>query len=104
MKFNLGSNVDVQLKKFAERRTDIFGTGAQETTIGRKVSWIFHFISFLPTTLNHSRLVKKIDVPTIKFNGMVTLLQVTHLFLSLSRVHFFNSISSSGENFEESNG
>lgn len=34
----LGSHVELELKKFAERRTDIFGTGAQETIIGRKVS------------------------------------------------------------------
>jgi hypothetical protein len=34
---SLGSHVELELKKFAERRTDIFGTGAQETIIGRKV-------------------------------------------------------------------
>lgn len=34
----LGTHVELELKKFAERRTDIFGTGAQETLIGRKVN------------------------------------------------------------------
>lgn len=33
----------MELKKFAERRTDIFGTGAQETIIGRKVNKYFIF-------------------------------------------------------------
>lgn len=28
----------MELKKLAERRTDIFGIGAQETIIGRKVN------------------------------------------------------------------
>ena len=32
-----GSSIETELKKMAERRTDIFGTGAQETLIGRKV-------------------------------------------------------------------
>ncbi|CAF0930259.1 unnamed protein product [Adineta steineri] len=32
-----GSFVELELKKFAERRTDIFGMGVQETTIGRKI-------------------------------------------------------------------
>ncbi|UJR14059.1 hypothetical protein I4U23_001056 [Adineta vaga] len=32
-----GSFVELELKKFAERRTDIFGTGIQETIIGRKI-------------------------------------------------------------------
>ena len=36
--FYLGSYVELELKKFAERRTDIFGMGAQETVIGRKVN------------------------------------------------------------------
>ncbi|CAF3094846.1 unnamed protein product [Rotaria socialis] len=32
-----GSHVELELKKFAERRTDIFGMGSQETIIGRKI-------------------------------------------------------------------
>jgi len=45
-RYYLGSFVELELKKFAERRTDIFGTGAQETVIGRKVriGKIFFFI------------------------------------------------------------
>ncbi|CAF0939678.1 unnamed protein product [Adineta ricciae] len=35
--YEAGSFVELELKKFAERRTDIFGTGIQETTIGRKI-------------------------------------------------------------------
>jgi hypothetical protein len=35
--YRLGAHVEMALKKLAERRTDIFGTGAQETIIGRKV-------------------------------------------------------------------
>lgn len=33
-----GSSMDVMLKKLAERRTDIFGSGVAETQIGKKVS------------------------------------------------------------------
>jgi len=45
-KYYLGSHVEIELKKFAERRTDIFGMGAQETVIGRKVrSKYFFFFS-----------------------------------------------------------
>jgi hypothetical protein len=43
-KFHLGSYVELELKKFAERRTDIFGMGSQETTIGRKVRRIYYLI------------------------------------------------------------
>ena len=32
-----GAHVDQALKDLAKRRTDIFGTGAQEAVIGRKV-------------------------------------------------------------------
>lgn len=32
-----GTSVQMQLKKFAERRTDIFGDGDQETIIGKKI-------------------------------------------------------------------
>jgi splicing factor 3A subunit 1 len=32
-----GSSIDTTLKKLAERRTDIFGSGAEETQIGKKV-------------------------------------------------------------------
>jgi hypothetical protein len=42
----LGSHVELELKKFAERRTDIFGTGAQETVIGRKVGKKYLFFKF----------------------------------------------------------
>lgn len=37
-KYSLGLHVEMELKKLAERRTDIFGIGAQETIIGRKVN------------------------------------------------------------------
>ena len=33
-----GSDIDVSLKQLAERRTDIFGIGTEETQIGKKVS------------------------------------------------------------------
>lgn len=33
-----GSAIDDHLKHLAERRTDIFGSGAEETQIGKKVS------------------------------------------------------------------
>ena len=32
-----GSDIDVSLKMLAERRTDIFGIGTEETQIGKKV-------------------------------------------------------------------
>jgi splicing factor 3A subunit 1 len=32
-----GSDIDVSLKHLAERRTDIFGIGTEETQIGKKV-------------------------------------------------------------------
>jgi hypothetical protein len=34
---NLGFAVDESLKQFAERRSDIFGVGVEETPIGKKV-------------------------------------------------------------------
>ena len=36
-----GSDIDVSLKQLAERRTDIFGIGTEETQIGKKVSAFF---------------------------------------------------------------
>ena len=33
-----GSDIDASLKQLAERRTDIFGIGTEETQIGKKVS------------------------------------------------------------------
>lgn len=36
--FNEGSSIESSLKQFAERRTDIFGSGVEETVIGKKVS------------------------------------------------------------------
>ena len=36
--FAPGSSIGSQLSKLAERRTDIFGSGAEETQIGKKVS------------------------------------------------------------------
>ena len=35
-----GSAIDSSLKNMAQRRTDIFGSGAEETQIGKKVSGI----------------------------------------------------------------
>jgi hypothetical protein len=75
-KYYLGSHVELELKKFAERRTDIFGMGAQETVIGRKVSSKYIFFFSIQFFFLNSRLVKKIDVLTIKFNGMVIQQQV----------------------------
>jgi hypothetical protein len=46
LKYDIGSHIELELKKFAERRTDIFGMGAQETVIGRKVSLKNDFIVF----------------------------------------------------------
>lgn len=75
--------MELELKKFAERRTDIFGTGTQETIIGRKVSNTY--LLLFSYYLFFSRLVKKIDVLMIKFNGMVIPLQVKN------RLFFFRS-------------
>ena len=36
-----GSSIESSLKKLAERRTDIFGVGVEETVIGKKV-WCFY--------------------------------------------------------------
>ena len=36
--FAPGSAIDSNLKQLAERRTDIFGIGTEETQIGKKVS------------------------------------------------------------------
>ena len=36
--FAAGSSIGSQLQRLAERRTDIFGSGAEETQIGKKVS------------------------------------------------------------------
>lgn len=74
------------LKKLAERRTDIFGTGAQETIIGRKVSIIPSSFNLVKIISGCSRLVKKIVVPMRKFHGMATQQQVISIALSLSRV------------------
>lgn len=34
-----GSSIDASLKNFAERRSDIFGIGGEETVIGKKVRY-----------------------------------------------------------------
>ena len=66
-----GSHVGLELKKFAERRTDIFGTGAQETIIGKKVKHFFVFYRFFIDFFSvRFRLVKKINA-MIKSNGTV---------------------------------
>lgn len=36
----LGTSIESSLKQFAERRTDIFGSGMEETAIGKKVSYL----------------------------------------------------------------
>lgn len=33
-----GSDIDISLRQLAERRTDIFGVGTEETQIGKKAS------------------------------------------------------------------
>ena len=38
-----GSAIGDQLKHLAERRTDIFGSGAEETQIGKKVRSLLRF-------------------------------------------------------------
>ena len=99
--FRLGSNVEMALKKLAERRTDIFGTGAQETIIGRKVRIIARSTRRAQMFCDSSRLAKKIVVPTRKSHGMGTQQQVISVSLfCLSH----GSILSSGENVEESHG
>ncbi|CAF1069643.1 unnamed protein product, partial [Didymodactylos carnosus] len=54
-----GSNVDFQLKKFAERRTDIFGKGTLETTIGRKIGEEDRRVEEKPTWDGHTATVEK---------------------------------------------
>ncbi|CAF0750721.1 unnamed protein product [Didymodactylos carnosus] len=54
-----GSNVDIQLKKFAERRTDIFGKGTLETTIGRKIGEEDRRVEEKPTWDGHTATVEK---------------------------------------------
>lgn len=39
-----GSAIDSNLKQLAERRTDIFGLGTEETQIGKKVSLQFRYL------------------------------------------------------------
>lgn len=38
-----GADISTNIGKFAERRTDIFGHGAEQTIIGKKVSLSFTF-------------------------------------------------------------
>ncbi len=86
LRYYLGSHVELELKKFAERRTDIFGMGAQETVIGRKVNKrIFFKLNFIYS----SRLAKKIDVLMIKFNGMVIQQQVKSFITNFSLISCF---------------
>jgi splicing factor 3A subunit 1 len=42
-----GTSIEQSLKKLAERRTDIFGLGAEETQIGKKVACCFVFVTLL---------------------------------------------------------
>jgi splicing factor 3A subunit 1 len=35
--FSVGSAIEASLKQLAERRTDIFGVGDEETAIGKKI-------------------------------------------------------------------
>ena len=84
--YRLGAHVEMALKKLAERRTDIFGTGAQETIIGRKVHIIARSFSPVKIICACSRLAKKIVVPMRKFHGMATRQQVIPIALSRSCV------------------
>jgi splicing factor 3A subunit 1 len=52
-----GTSIEQSLKKLAERRTDIFGLGAEETQIGKKVIIVFlshSCISFSFTKCTHA--------------------------------------------------
>ena len=46
-----GSDIDISLKQLAERRTDIFGIGTEETQIGKKVGSAF-LLSALVSGIN----------------------------------------------------
>lgn len=41
--YDTGVNIDHNLRGIAERRTDIFGVGGEETEIGRKVRYYSSF-------------------------------------------------------------
>ena len=57
--FAPGSAIDFNLKQIAERRTDIFGVGTEETQIGKKVRNLITSLVSLLKCYNQEHIVLK---------------------------------------------